>query len=164
MYLNLWKKVEESTDMTQDFRVLKRFGYSMREFKVSEQLFFWHAFTRKKIQHNLWLYQGKKYFKMLAFFRKQRNVNVNVLQPLDKKNKNAFYLFKKLNNLFSFNKKHNSLNFFIFYSKLREKMIISNYFKKFEIISYYFENYFCSHFLYLFIKKKKIEYIFQFSF
>lgn len=62
------------------FRYVKKFGYNLRSLKFTDQLFFWHAFTRKKLKQTLWVSRTCQIFRRILYLRKKKLIVKNFTQ------------------------------------------------------------------------------------
>jgi hypothetical protein len=90
MKKSLWSKIIDEVSGLGNFKKISKFGYSMRSLKITDNLFFWHVFTRKKFQQTFWLLRLKKFFKQffafknLLSFKLNRRLNSKVLLGVGK--------------------------------------------------------------------------------
>jgi len=95
----IWKRAYPLDNFS--FRYVKKFGYNMKSLKVTDQLFFWHAFTRKKLKQTLWIFRTSQiYKKILCLKKKSKKFSIFKSFYENKNFLKIYSFFLKLNIMF----------------------------------------------------------------
>ena len=97
MRSKIWKRAYPLNNF--NFRYVKNFGYNIKSLKVTDQLFFWHAFTRKKLKQTLWIFRTSQIFRKILHFKKNNKRNLIKMYKYEKNNVNFFKMHSFLSNL-----------------------------------------------------------------
>jgi len=135
----IWKSVCPDRNFVTDFKKVKRLGFSMSELKLTDELFFWHAFTRKKINQNMWFIRSKKMFRKLSVLRQNKLLNKKITGKMFSTAKHFFMVL----NFFKVIKK----NFFsvLILDNLKIRLFFSFLKKRVKMLNFLFTK--CNNFL-----------------
>jgi len=165
----IWKRAYPLDNFS--FRHVKRFGYNMKSLKVTDQLFFWHAFTRKKLKQTLWIFRTSQIFKkILCLKKKSKKFSILKILGENKKFLEICHFFSKLNlteNSVKFDLANFAIKFNILMSKVKNLAYIFFHLKSYKndsfvlmfLFSRFLKNYNCN-----FLKNHVLVFILNFFF